>query len=168
MAVDVLSADLGSHRLVGRQTGNRSVLVSLLTVRGLATVLFRLSQVVGARSSTVAGLIKQLNHVLTGADLAWQADVGPGFVLFHPTGVVVGPYVRIGSDCRVQQGVSLGGGADASPRLGDGVSLGAGSKIFGNIDIGSNVQVGSNAVVLIDVPGGATAVGVPARVVAKP
>jgi serine O-acetyltransferase len=151
----------------------REWLPELLTVRAIATVLFRLSQSLGSRAPMLAYLVKQLNHIITGADLAWQASVGPGLKLYHPTGVVLGPDVVVGFDCAIQQGVTLGAlrqrgrmadGRIDSPEIGNGVSIGAGARILGPISVGDGVAVGANAVVLANVPDDHVAVGVPARV----
>lgn len=145
----------------------------LVTVRAIATVLFRLSQTCGARFSLLGYVVKQLNHLLTGADLAWQASVGPGLRLYHPTGVVLGPDVVAGAGCVLQQGVTLGSvrergrmadGRLDSPVLGDDVTVGAGARVLGPISVGDRSIVGANAVVLADVPADHLAVGVPARV----
>lgn len=112
--------------------------------------------------------MKQVNHLLTGADMAWQAQIGPGLRLYHPTGVVIGQHVVIGSECSIQQGVTVGGagGHDRipgdSPIIGNNALLGAGCKIFGPVQVGDNVTVGANAVVVKSIPSGHVAVGVPA------
>ncbi|HMB06628.1 MAG TPA: hypothetical protein VKP69_23185 [Isosphaeraceae bacterium] len=49
--------------------------------------------------------------------------------------------------------------------MGGHVDVGAGAKILGGVTIGNHARIGANAVVLCDVPSGATAVGVPARIV---
>jgi serine O-acetyltransferase len=148
-------------------------LPELLTVRAIATVLFRLSQGCGAHVPLLAYVVKQLNHIVTGADLAWQASAGPGLTLYHPTGVVLGPDVVVGARCVLQQGVTLGAlrerglmadGRMDSPVLGDDVTIGAGARVLGPIRLGDGAIVGANAVVLKDVPAGHLAVGVPARV----
>lgn len=48
--------------------------------------------------------------------------------------------------------------------LGDNVWLGTGAKVLDGVTIGSDVVVGANAVVTTDLPDGAIAAGVPARV----
>ena len=143
-------------------------MAGLLTIRAASVLLFRLAQAVGARVPVLGSLVKQFNHALTGADIAWQAEVGRGLVLHHPTGVVIGPYVRIGPDCIIQQGVTIGGGSardggrDDSPAIGARVELGPGSRILGPVSIGDDSRVAANAVVTRNVPPNSIARGVPA------
>jgi serine O-acetyltransferase len=147
-----------------------AILVSIGTVRGQATLMFRVSQSLGRAWAPLGHLAKQLNHFVTGADLAWQAEIGPGLVLYHPTGVVIGPHVRSGSGLVLQQGVTIGGdggatgGRGSSPTLGQGVQVGAGARIFGAVRVGDGAVIGANAVVVHDVPADSVAVGVPAVV----
>lgn len=140
------------------------------TVRWTALVLFRLSQLAGRRSRFLATMLKQLNHMLTGADLAWESTAGSGLALLHPTGVVIGKEVHLGECVVLQDSVTLGGSGgddDGHPRVGDRVLIGCGAKILGPVSIGADAKIGANAVVLSDVPAGATAVGVPARVLLR-
>lgn len=157
----------------GRELNASGVIATLATMRFASVLLLRVSQACGAVSPLAAGLMKQFNHLLTGADIAWQAEIGPGFVLFHPTGVVIGPRCTLGENCRVQQGVTLGqrsGGRapdaeEDSPTIGSRVEIGAGCRVLGAISVGDRARLGANAVVLQNIPPGATAVGVPAVVV---
>lgn len=140
---------------------------SMLTVRWLATFLLRSAQMAGSRIPSAGYAIKQLNHLVTGTDIAWKAQIGPGLVLFHPTGVVIGPRSVIGSNCIIQQGVTIGTSGNAkdgldSPIIGDRCLLGAGSRILGPVTVGDDVIVGANAVVIHDVPSSSIATGVPA------
>ena len=73
-----------------------------------AVALFRLAQGLGRRAAVAGSVVKQLNHVLTGCDIAYQASVRPGLILYHPTGVVIGPRCRIGARARIMQGVTIG------------------------------------------------------------
>jgi serine O-acetyltransferase len=85
---------------------------------------------------------------------------------------VIGETSEIGDDCTLYHGVTLGGTTwnkgKRHPTLGDGVVVGAGAKILGPLNVGANAKVGSNAVVVKDVPPGATAVGIPARILDAP
>lgn len=57
---------------------------------------------------------------------------------------------------------------DKAPRLEARVSVGAGAVILGAVTLGEGCAVGANAVVLSDVPAGCFALGVPAKVLARP
>lgn len=101
---------------------------------------------------------------VSGADIPLGSNIGGGLVLPHPTGVVVHPDATIGVNCLLFQGVTLGYGPKPGlPVLEGHVDVGAGAKILGGVRIGAHAKIGANAVVLEDVPSGATAVGIPAR-----
>lgn len=103
--------------------------------------------------------------LVSAADVDIAAEIDPSVRLPHPNGVVVHPGAVVGPDCLLMQQTTLGVTDGAPPRLGRGVYVGAGAKILGAVTIGDGAKIGANAVVLIDVPAGATAVGVPARIV---
>jgi serine acetyltransferase len=106
-----------------------------------------------------------------GIELPYTAQVGRRVVIEHQSGIVIHGATVIGDECIIRQGVTLGNlrldRPHDAPRLGDRVNVGAGAKILGGVTIGDEAQIGANAVVRIDVPAGATAAGVPARVVAS-
>ena len=103
--------------------------------------------------------------VVTGADIPLNCRLGGGLVLPHPNGVVIPPLAEVGPNCMIFQQVTLGTGSRRGfPRLGGHVDVGAGAKILGGVTIGDHARIGANAVVTIDVPEGATAVGIPARI----
>lgn len=169
-------SDLARNSQLTSSVGSELVtkLLTFATIRYQATFLYRLSARAGRISGLLGLTVKQLNQLITGADIAWQARIDSGLVLFHPSGVVIGPDVVIGRDCDIQQGVTLGssgryghGSAD-SPTIGHGVKVGAGARVIGAIVIGDSVTVGANSVVLRDVPSNSVVVGVPARIVGKP
>jgi serine O-acetyltransferase len=88
----------------------------------------------------------------------------------HGMGVVIGETAEIGDGCTIYQGVTLGGtslykGTKRHPTLGKNVVVSAGAKVLGGFTVGDNAKVGSNAVVIKPVPAGATAVGIPARII---
>ena len=84
-------------------------------------------------------------------------------------GIVIGETAEIGDDCTIYHGVTLGGtswnAGKRHPTLGNNVVIGAGAKVLGPLNIGDDSRIGSNAVVVKDVPEGATVVGIPGRIV---
>jgi serine O-acetyltransferase len=110
-----------------------------------------------------------ISRWLTGIEIHPGARIGRRFFIDHGMGVVIGETAQIGDDCTLYHGVTLGGTSwkegKRHPTLGNGVVIGAGAKVLGPILIGDGAKIGSNAVVVRDVPPGATAVGIPARVI---
>jgi serine O-acetyltransferase len=94
--------------------------------------------------------------------------VHPGVYLLHGQ-VVIDGLVEISGDTVIGPFVTIGlmAGELVGPTIGRGVRIGTGAKILGPLDIGPGAVIGANSVVLSDVPAGATAVGVPARIVAS-
>jgi len=112
----------------------------------------------------VAVLKHRFWSAITSADIPLNTwGIGENLHLPHPTGIVLHPEVEIGADCQLFQQVTLGTGPKPGvPRLGNRVVVFAGAKILGGVRIGDDAVIGANAVVLEDVPPGATAVGIPA------
>lgn len=115
----------------------------------------------GAIASKIAVLEHRFWSVVAGADVPLNCQVGGGFILPHPTGVVIHPKARFGVNCMVFQQVTI----VARVEVGSHVDIGAGAKVIRCVKIGGRAKIGANAVVLHDVPSGATAVGIPARIV---
>jgi serine O-acetyltransferase len=112
-------------------------------------------------------LVLRFAEVLTGIELPPDVEVGPRLRIWHGGNIVINPGVVIGSDCVLRQGVTIGN-VDLDgplPRVGDRVSIGAYAQILGGVTIGDGAKIGAMSVVLQDVPAGATAVGVPARII---
>ena len=125
----------------------------------------------GARCKWLARFTSHLGRWLTGIEIHPSARIGRRFFIDHGMGVVIGETSEIGDDCTLYHGVTLGGTSwnkgKRHPTLGDSVVIGAGAKILGPITIGAGARIGSNAVVVKDVPPGATAIGIPARILEK-
>ena len=103
---------------------------------------------------------------VTGADIPLRTRIGGGLMMIHPNGVVIHPDAEIGANCMIFQQVTIGTGHGRGvPEIGSGVMIGAGAKVLGGIRVGHGARIGANAVVLEDVPAGATAVGIPAEIV---
>ena len=117
----------------------------------------------------VARLLSMLARFITGIEIHPGAKIGRRVFLDHGLGIVIGETTEIGDDCTIYQGVTLGGtslykGVKRHPTLGKGVVISAGAKVLGGFTVGDGARVGSNAVVLKEIPAGATAVGIPARI----
>ncbi|MXQ13737.1 serine acetyltransferase [Microvirga makkahensis] len=103
--------------------------------------------------------------VVTGADIPLNCQIGGGLLLPHPNGIVIHPDAQIGPNCLIFQQVTIGTIDGGLPRIAGHVDIGAGAKILGPVIVGEHARIGANAVVLTDVPAGATAVGIPARLI---
>jgi serine O-acetyltransferase len=114
-------------------------------------------------------LTSHIGRWLTGIEIHPGATIGRRVFIDHGMGVVIGETAEIGEDTTLYHGVTLGGTTwnkgKRHPTLGRNVVVGAGAKILGPIKVGDGAKVGSNAVVVKDVPDGATVVGIPGRIV---
>jgi serine O-acetyltransferase len=116
--------------------------------------------------------ISHLSRWLTGIEIHPGAKIGRRVFIDHGMGLVIGETAEVGDDCTLYHQVTLGGtslarGAKRHPTLGKGVIVSAGAKVLGGFTVGDGARIGSNAVLLQAVPPGATAVGIPARIVVK-
>ncbi|EKQ69035.1 serine acetyltransferase [Leptolyngbyaceae cyanobacterium JSC-12] len=104
-----------------------------------------------------------------GIELPYTAKVGRRVIIEHQSAIVIHGNCEIGDDCIIRQGVTMGNRylerPFEAPKLGNRVNIGAGAKLFGSITVGDDANIGANAVVLNDVPPGATAVGIPAKLI---
>lgn len=112
-------------------------------------------------------MLYKLSHILCGIDLPYTVRVGRRVRLEHFGGMIL-VAESIGNDVIIRQNTTFGikkvEGVHERPRIGDRVDIGAGAVIIGGVSIGDDAMIGANAVVVRDVPAGAVAVGVPARV----
>jgi serine O-acetyltransferase len=134
-----------------------------------ANALLRLSSSLSRRRVPVLpGIVRRLNITLHGLDIVPSIPIGGGLYMPHTVGTVVMAR-EIGRNVTLVSNVTIGmRDPKGFPVIGNNVYVGAGARVLGNITIGDGANIGANAVVLTDVPAGATAVGVPARVIRKP
>lgn len=169
---ELLDADWRQLHVVGRMPQRPRGVLSVFSPRFAPVVLLRVAQRLHARGyGGLAKLFSMLNIVIFGLEVPSRLMIGPGLVLPHVQGTVLGAG-HIGANVTIFHQVTLGAAEadfayDASlrPHVDDGVTITAGAKVLGPVRIGKDATVGANAVVLKDVPAGALAVGVPARVV---
>jgi serine O-acetyltransferase len=152
----------------------RSRLEVVLCYPGLHVLLFyRIAHWLWSHGWLVLGrFISQLGRIATGIEIHPGAKIGRRLFIDHGMGVVIGETAEIGDDVTLYQGVTLGGTSlhrgKRHPTLGDGVIVGSGAQILGAFTVGAGARVGANAVVIADVPPGATMVGIPAKPVGGP
>ena len=110
----------------------------------------------------------KLVEVFAGISLWYTVKLGRRVRIWHHSGMVLNPRA-IGDDVQLRQNTTMGvrrTGQNAEiPIICSGVDVGAGAFIGGAVVIGPGARIGANAVVLIDVPAGATAIGNPAQLV---
>jgi serine O-acetyltransferase len=153
-------------------------LVVVLTNRGFHSILlYRLAHAMWKwRVPVLPMIFSRMAQHLFAVDISYKARLGPGIVIVHGFGVVIGSDVEIDGDCCIFHGVTLGDRGsewvnsdrvDGHPRIGREVMFGAGAKVLGPIRIGDNCVIGANAVVLSDLPPDSVAAGIPAKVVGR-
>ena len=151
----------------------RSTLEVLLCYPGVhALALHRVARRLwGSGLRTLARAVSHGARLLTGIEIHPGATMGRRVFIDHGMGVVIGETAEVGDDCTIYQGVTLGGVSldrgKRHPTLERGVVVGAGAKVLGPFTVGAGARIGSNSVLVKGVPPGATAVGIPARVIVE-
>ncbi|MFC2048929.1 serine O-acetyltransferase [Elusimicrobiota bacterium] len=148
----------------------KSTIEALTCYSGLHAVWFhRIAHwLYNRKNYFISRLISQISKFLTGIEIHPGAEIGPRLFIDHGSGVVIGETAKIGADCLIYQGVVLGGTSlekqKRHPTLENNVIIGAGAIILGPVSLFEKSRIGAGAVVITDVPSGATAVGVPAKI----
>jgi len=159
---------------LARDPAARSRLEVVLCYPGFHALLFhRLAHWLWERGWLLAGrFVSHIGRVLTGIEIHPGARIGRRLFIDHGMGVVIGETAEIGDDCTLYQGVTLGGtslerGRKRHPTLGNGVIVSVHAQVLGPFRVGDAARIGAQAVVLSEVPEGATMVGIPAKPVAR-
>ena len=154
-----------------RDPAARSKLEIFLLYQGVhATLYHRLAHWLYCHNRRfLARFVSQWSRFWTGIEIHPGAKIGRRLVIDHGMGIVIGETAEVGDDCLIYHGVTLGGtGKDQGkrhPTIGNNVLISAGAKVLGPFTVGDGARIAANAVVLSEIPKGATAVGVPAHVV---
>lgn len=169
--IDTIDQDL--KIIFARDPAARNWLEVILCYPGLhAVILHRVSHwLYKHRVGVLPRLISHIGRFFTGIEIHPGATIGKGVFIDHGMGVVIGETTVIGDYCLIYQNVTLGGTGKETgkrhPTLGNHVIVGAGAKVLGNLQIGNHVRIGSGSIVLQDVPGDCTVVGVPGRIISR-
>ena len=138
-----------------------------------AVLLYRFAHLLWRTGLKLPGrFMSHVGRFFTGIEIHPGALIGRRLFIDHGMGVVIGGTAVIGDDVTLYQGVTLGGtslerGVKRHPTLEDGVIVGAGASVLGPFTVGRAARIGANAVVVEEVPAGATVVGIPARRVGR-
>lgn len=112
-------------------------------------------------------LLLKISEMFFGISIGVEANIGRRLVIEHFGSIIIHGKSKIGNDCIIRQGVTIGNKSILAPfdapSIGDFVNIGAGAKVLGNVKVGNNVSIGANAVVIYDVPDNHIAVGIPAK-----
>ncbi|WGF89009.1 serine O-acetyltransferase [Marinivivus vitaminiproducens] len=152
-----------------RDPAARSKLEIVFCYPGIqAMAFYRLAHLLWNRGFlTLARWVSHCGRFLTGIEIHPGARIGRRFFIDHGMGVVIGETAQVGDDVTIYQGVTLGGVSldpgKRHPTIGNGVVIGAGAAVLGPFTVGDGARIGSNAIVLKEVPPGATMVGTAAR-----
>jgi serine O-acetyltransferase len=120
----------------------------------------------------VPTLIRSYSIGKTGSEIMPAAAIGPGLLIKHPVGIVIGKGVIIGSNCTISQNVTLGekhlsGTAHKYPVIGDNVTICTGAIVIGDVEIGDNSIIGANSVINQNVPPNCVVAGIPGKIIKR-
>ena len=162
---------------LARDPAARSRLEVVLCYPGFQALLYyRVAHWLWQRRWHLAGrFVSHLGRIATGIEIHPGARIGKRLFIDHGMGVVIGETAEIGDDCTLYHGVTLGGtrptreqvSQKRHPTIGDHVIIGSGAQVLGPFRVGNGARIGAAAVVLREVPDGATMVGNPARQVSR-
>jgi serine O-acetyltransferase len=162
---------------LARDPAARSRLEVVMCYPGFHALLYyRLAHWLWRRRWYLAGrFVSAVGRVLSGIEIHPGARIGKRLFIDHGMGVVIGETAEIGDDCTLYHGVTLGGtrpsreqgGQKRHPTIGNDVIVGSGAQVLGPIRVGDGARIGAAAVVVKEVPDGATMVGNPARQVGR-
>jgi len=160
------------HAALRRDPAARSTIEILICYAGVRAILMhRIANWLWRHQvHLTARCVSELARFINGIEIHPAAKIGDEVFIDHGTGVVIGETAEIGNRVLMYQGVTLGGTGKQRgkrhPTVGNNVTIGAGARVLGAITIGDNSIIGAGSVVLKSVPANATAVGVPAHVLA--
>jgi serine O-acetyltransferase len=111
-------------------------------------------------------LVFHIVETITGISIPLETRIGPGLRIYHFGNIFLHSDVVIGCNCTLRQGVTIGNrDVDGPvPVVEDDVEFGAYAQALGGIRIARGAKIGAMTLVLCDVPAGATAFGIPARI----
>lgn len=161
-------------RLRGEGASSTYVLEALLFNNGFqAVVCYRIARWFKKNGIPFFGpAFARLGLFLTGVEISHAAEIGPGLMISHGTGTVIGGFAKIGSGVTILHGVTLGSPSPdrvpEMPTVEDDVFIGAQASLIGKITIGEGSIIGAHALVTRSVPAGSKVFLLPKLHVKRP
>lgn len=120
-------------------------------------------------TSKVYGIASIVSEIVTGVVMDRGVQIGKGFRIVHPERVRIHADVVIGERVGIMHGVTIGVNMfPGAPVIGNDVFIGANATVIGKIKIGDGARIAANTLVISNVPAGAMAIGVPAKIMRLP
>lgn len=147
--------------------GKKSILYTIKKNRGFRFVFFwRMVKV--TKSKILRKLYTALMHkvaVENGIEIPTSVEIGPGFLMIHPTQITINSQAKIGKNLTMLKGATIGniksGKKMGAPHIGNNVYIGLNSSVVGGIEIGDDVLIAANTFVNFDVPSHSIVIGSP-------
>ena len=113
--------------------------------------------------------VEKFTEIVTGIRIPGECEIGRGLYIGHFGPTILNSQVRIGANCNLSQGVTIGvvqvGQNKGTPKIGNRVYIGPNSIIIGNISIADDAVIGAGSIVTNDVPERAVVAGNPAKII---
>jgi serine O-acetyltransferase len=172
---DLVFSDLARYRPREKPSWAGVAMRCLSNPGMIASVILRAQQMAMRRGRVrTAYLLRTIGTILVSADFVPGMDIGPGLMMAHPTGVVIGNGLKVGANVSFGGGVTAGvkqpdapPDEDGYPVICDGAIVLANAVLVGPVRVGMHAQIGANSVLLADAPDYAVMFGMPARKVAE-
>ena len=162
-----------------KEYSGKSTLVLFFTTQGLwAIFVYRISNSI--YKSKLPSIIKKpllllsiifqkWIEIIAGISIPYSCIIGQSFYIGHFGGIIINANAKIGNNCNISQGVTIGvsgrGDKRGVPVLGDNIYVGANAVLAGKIIIGSNCAIAANSLVVESLSDSSTVIGVPAKVI---
>lgn len=175
--IGLIKSDYQRYYSTGR--GDSYLLSIVLLTQGLwASSVYRIAHAVRlVRDRSILNqatdilfiLIQKFIEIITSVHLPADCEIGQGLYIGHFGPIIVNGRARIGSNCNLSQGVTIGvvqrGSRQGVPVIGDRVYIGPNAVVIGGVEIGNDVAIGAGAVVTRSVPALAVVAGNPAKII---
>ena len=173
--MSLFSTDIKKYKVYS----GKSTLVLFLTTQGLwALFVYRISNAI-FKSKTpsiikkplllLSIIFQKLIEIIAGISIPYSCIIGHSFYIGHFGGIILNANTKIGDNCNISQGVTIGvsgrGEKRGVPVLGDNIYIGANAVLAGNINIGNNCVIAANSLVIESIVDNSTVIGVPAKVI---